>query len=202
MRKKLAILTRASLPLGVGIIGLGILAMAPACAPQKRTYTVPSVTKEIEGSVRQARKLKDQGKLKDASKLLLKVGRAVLSEYPQTTVTQEPVKKLLEALQWIANLSLDRSLELRNEAVSSEEDKLSKDFAAWADEHRENASKIRDLLPRLRQAEATPARPAGGGDPKAPRPAGAGEPGEPREPGKSGPSAPTPSEPADTEEPS
>jgi len=149
-----------------------------ACAPKKKVYTVPSVTKEIEGGVRQARRLKARGKLAAASRKLLKLSKAVRTEYPEATLTQEPVKKLMDALEWIANLCLDRSLELKNESVSATQDDLSVQFRKWSDLHRENLTELRKLLPRLPKA-AVAARQPPAARPSAksrPRPAGAGSP--------------------------
>lgn len=174
------------------------LALLAGCAAKKQTYTVPQVTSDIEGAVRRVTELKSTGKLEQASRLLLTITRRVLSEFPEATITQEPVKKLLDALDWMANLCLDRSLELKNEAVSSSEDKLSRQFRVWADEHRDNLVKLRKLLPSFKSAQVAP-RPGGPtGEPKGkgqPRPA---EP--PRDgmaPGGAAPGGATP--PADAE---
>lgn len=184
-------LVRKSLPL---VLGAGVLAAA-ACTPKKRVYTVPSVTKEIEDGVRQARRFKAKGKLKAASRRLLALGKAVRGEYPQATLTQEPVKRLLDALEWIANLCLDRSLELKNESVSATQDDLSVQFRKWSDEHRENMTAIRKILPRLPKA-AVAARQAPAARPAAkarPRPSGAGsaEPGAGEQPRPAEPRMPS-----------
>ena len=163
-RRRLALL----IPLALG------LALVAGCAAKKTTYTIPQVTSDIEGAVRKVTELKTAGKLEQASRLLSAVTRRVLSEFPEATITQEPVKKIIDALDWMANLCLDRSLELKNEAVSASEDKLSKQFRMWSDEHRENLVKLRKLLPSLKAAQVAP-RPGGPtGEPKgktAPRPA-------------------------------
>jgi hypothetical protein len=156
---------------------LGISVGPMSCAPQKRTYTVPHVTKEIETGIRKARKLKRSGDLKDASEFVLELTGRVLKEFPSATLTQEPVKKLVNALEWMANMCLDRSLELKNESVSATQDSLSKKFRIWSDEHRQNMSKLRAMIPRLKKAavaarRAAP-RPTGEAKGKAsPRPAG------------------------------
>ncbi len=170
-----------------------LLGMGPtllSCAAKKQSYTVPSVTKDIERGMRKTRKLKAQGDLKKASELLLALTRRVLKEFPPATLTQEPVKKLLGLLEWMANMCLDRSLELKNESVSAAEDSLSRKFLAWSNEHRGNMSKLRALIPRLKKAavaarRAAPMGPAAAPGPKArPRPAGAMQPApdEPRLP--------------------
>ncbi|MFH2010939.1 MAG: hypothetical protein ABI333_30345 [bacterium] len=164
-------------------LGLGVTLIALSCAPKKRSYTVPAVTKEIEGGIREAQALKNKGKLKKASENILKLTAAVLKEYPQATLTQEPVKKLIAALEWMANMCLDRSLELKNESVSSEQDGLSKKFRAWSDEHRTNMSKLREMVPSLTKAEVA-ARRAAPKDPmtapKDPMTAPKGPTGEPK----------------------
>ncbi len=165
--------------MGAAVLALGVFVATPGCTPTKKVYTIPSVTKDIEGSIRSARSLKSSGKLKQASERLLKVSNAVLKEYPQTTLTQEPVKKLLTALEWMANMCLDRSLELKNEAVSAAEDDLSKTFRKWSDVHRENLSAIRKMLPNLKKAAVAARRPppARPGSKARPAPASGGEPG-------------------------
>lgn len=155
-------------------VGMGLL----ACAPKKRTYTVPQVTKEIEDGIRKTQKLKGAGELKEASELALKLTYQVLKEFPQTTLTQEPVKKLMTTLEWMANMCLDRSLELKNESVSAAQDDLSKTFRAWSDEHRANLSKLRAMVPQLKKAAVAARRAASmrpTAEPKGkarPRPAG------------------------------
>jgi len=180
-RRRLALL----LPLTLG------LALVAGCAAKKITYTIPQVTSDIEGAVRKVTELKNAGNLEQASRVLSGVTRRVLSEFPEATITQEPVKKIMDALDWMANLCLDRSLELKNEAVSAAEDQLSKQFRMWSDEHRESLVKLRKLLPSLKAAQVAP-RPGGPtGEPKgktAPRPAvpardGAAPGGAAREPG-------------------
>jgi hypothetical protein len=148
--------------LSVGI-GIGVMLVALSCAPKKRSYTVPVVTKEIESNIREAQSLKNKGKLKKASENFLKLTKAVLKEYPQATLTQEPVKKLITALEWMANMCLDRSLELKNESVSSEQDEMSKTFRKWSDVHRENMSKLRNLMPSLQKAAVAARRAAAKG---------------------------------------
>lgn len=156
------------------IAGVGLL----SCAPKKRTYTVPQVTKEIESGIRKAQSLKRKGELKEASEFALELTKKVLKEFPQATLTQEPVKKLTNALEWMANMCLDRSLELKNESVSAAQDDLSKKFRAWSDEHRNNMSKLRAMIPQLKKAAVAarrtpPMRPAAQPGSKArPRPAG------------------------------
>ncbi len=148
-------------PCRTAALALGVLVLmgAPGCAPKKKVYTVPKVTDEIEGTIRQARKLKARGKLKQASKKLLSLADAVLKEYPRATLTQEPVEKLVNTLEWIANLSLDRSLELKNESVSAAQDELSERFRAWSEKHRENMAALRKLLPSLKKATVEARRP-------------------------------------------
>lgn len=169
--------------------GVGLL----SCAPKKRTYTVPQVTKEIENGIRKTQKLKSSGELKEASEFALKLTKRVLKEYPQATLTQEPVKKLVTTLEWMANMCLDRSLELKNESVSADQDDLSKKFRAWSDVHRANMAKLRSMVPQLKKAavaarRAAPMRPAPEPTTKArPRPAGGDAmqptPDDPRAPG-------------------
>ncbi len=142
------------------ILALGVSVGLLSCAPKKRTYTVPHVTKEIVNGIRKAEKLKRKGDLKDASEFVLELTGRVLKEYPTATLTQEPVKKLVNALEWMANMCLDRSLELKNEAVSASEDDLSKKFRAWSDVHRANMSKLRDMIPRLKKAAVAARRAA------------------------------------------
>jgi hypothetical protein len=151
-------------------IGLSLvlgLALVAACAPKKKTYTVPQVTSDIEGALKKVRDLKGAGKLDQASKVLVAISKAVLNDFPEATVTQEPVKKLLEVLDWMANLCLDRSLELKNEAVSPAEDKQSRQFRQWSDDHRENLVKLRKLLPTLQAAQVAPRPGAGPAGPAA-----------------------------------
>jgi len=172
------------------ILALGVSVGLVSCAPKKRTFTVPQVSKEIETGIRKTQKLKRKGDLKEASELALELTRRVLKVFPQATLTQEPVKKLMNALEWMANMCLDRSLELKNESVSADQDDLSKTFRAWSDEHRQNMSKLRAMIPQLKKAavaarRAAPMRPttAPKGDP---RPAGGDamqpSPDEPRTP--------------------
>lgn len=151
------------LPIALGValgVGVGLV----SCTPKKRTFTVPQVTKEIETGIRKTQKLKRSGDLKEASELAIELSKRVLKEFPQATLTQEPVKKLMNALEWMANMCLDRSLELKNESVSADQDDLSKTFRAWSDEHRENMAKLRAMIPQLKKAavaarRAAPMRP-------------------------------------------
>jgi len=149
-----------------------------SCAPKKRTFTVPQVTKEIENGIRKTQALKRKGDLKKSSELALELSKRVLNEFPRATLTQEPVTKLMNALEWMANMCLDRSLELKNESVSADQDDMSKTFRAWSDEHRANMSKLRAMIPQLNKAavaarQAAPVRPAPSPDAMArPRPAG------------------------------
>lgn len=146
------------------VLVLGASVGLVSCASKKRTYTVPVVTKEIESGIRKTRKLKRRGDLKEASEYALGLAKRVLKEYPQSTLTQEPVRKLMNTLEWMANMCLDRSLELKNESVSAAQDDLSTKFRAWSDEHRANMAKLRDMIPRLIKAavaarRAAPMRP-------------------------------------------
>lgn len=153
-------------------VSIGLL----SCAPKKRTFTVPQVTKEIESGIRKTQALKRKGELKEASELALELSKRVLKEFP-ATLTQEPVTKLMNALEWMANMCLDRSLELKNESVSASQDDMSTTFRAWSDEHRANMSKLRAMIPRLKKAavaarRAAPMRPAPSPDAmERPRPA-------------------------------
>ncbi len=159
------------------VLGLSVGVSLVSCAAKKRTYTVPLVTKDIESGIRKTKKLKQTGSLKDASEFILELSVRVLTEYPQATLTQEPVKKLVNALEWMSNMCLDRSLELKNEAVSASQDNLPKKFRVWSDEHRANMAKLRNMVPRLKKAAvaARRAAPRPGAEPKGkarPRPAG------------------------------
>ncbi len=159
------------------VLVLGVSVGLVSCASKKRTYTVPMVTKDIESGIRKAQKLKRTGSLKDASEFIIELTTRVLKEYPQATLTQEPVKKLVNALEWMANMCLDRSLELKNESVSAAQDSLSKTFRVWSDEHRASMAKLRNMIPRLKKAAvaARRAAPRPSGEAKgktSPRPAG------------------------------
>lgn len=134
------------------LLVLGVSVGLLSCAPKKRTFTVPQVTKEIENGIRKAQKLKRKGDLKKASEFILELTGRVLKEFPQSTLTQEPVSKLMNTLEWMANMCLDRSLELKNESVSAAQDDLSKKFTAWSSEHRANMSKLRAMIPQLKKA--------------------------------------------------
>lgn len=161
------------------LLVLGVSVGLLSCAPKKRTFTVPQVTKEIENGIRKAQKLKRKGDLKDASEFVLELTNRVLKEFPQSTLTQEPVTKLMNALEWMANMCLDRSLELKNESVSASQDDLSKKFTAWSSEHRANMAKLRAMIPRLKKAAVAAREAAAAMRPRAepkgkarPRPAG------------------------------
>jgi hypothetical protein len=134
------------------VVMLGATVGLVSCTPKKRSYTIPQVTKEIEDGVRKTKKLKRGGDLKEASELILALTKQVLKRFPRATLTQEPVRRLMNALEWMANMCLDRSLELKNEAVSATQDDLSKKFLAWSNEHRKNMSKLRDMIPQLMKA--------------------------------------------------
>jgi hypothetical protein len=182
------------------VLGLALALGFVACGQKKISYTIPQVTQTIEDDVRQVRDLKNRGKLAKASEQLAKIAKRVITEFPEATVTQEPVKKLIDALDWMSNLCLDKALELKQESITGAEDKLSKKFQEWADEHRESVVKLRRMLPNLKSAQVAPratppARPGDATPPPAMAPdaagmepgaagmePGAGEPGA-REPG-------------------
>ena len=199
---------RASLlSIAVGLV-LGTCLVVWGCTPKKKAYTIPEVTKEINTAIQKTQRLKRKGELYEAAKVLNAITAKVFNDFPEATLTQEPVKKLMLTLDWLANLCLDRSLELKNEAVTDEQEDQSANLRKWSDKQKEWAAKLRNKIPNLKKAQVaarraaprpTPMRPT----PPVERPAdmrpadmGAGmqpAPEEPREPAGAEPGSMEPS---------
>lgn len=185
---------RASLmSVAVGLV-LGTCLVVWGCSTKKRTYTIPEVTKEINTAINKTERLKRQGELIKAAKTLNAITAKVMNEFPEATLTQEPIKKLVLTLQWLANLCLDRALELKQEAVTDAQEDQSANLRKWSDQQKKWATQLRDKIPNLKKAEVAARRAPPRPTPMRPAPTPGERPADMRPTGPS-PTQPSPEEP-------